>query len=96
MDGQLNLLNNEEGELIIGGYPHEYDIKYDISKFKNTKAETRGAQVYWDLRFQYFLSSKQNFRYCNGQFDITFDFIQANLIYKIILLMNFLNLKKVV
>ena len=75
---------------------HEYDIKYDISKFKNTKTETRGAQVYWDLRFQYFLFTKLNFGYCHGQFDITFDFIQANLIYKIILLMNFLNLKKVV
>ncbi len=90
----INYLNNEEGELIIGGYPHEYDKKYDISKFKNTKAETRGAQVYWDLRFQYFLSNKQNFRYFNGQFDIAFGFIQANFIYKDYIINEFFQFKK--
>ena len=89
----IKYLNNEEGEIIIGGYPHEYDKEYDISKFKNTKAEKRGAQVYWDLKFQYYLTNKQDFRSCHAQFDISFGFIKANFIYKNYLINEFFQFK---
>ncbi len=89
----IKYLNNEEGEIIIGGYPHEYDKEYDISKFKNTKAEKRGAQVYWDLKFQYYLTDKQDFRNCHAQFDISFGFIKANFIYKNYLINEFFQFK---
>ena len=35
MDNKYN--NEEEGELIIGGYPHEYEKNYDKSKLKIQK-----------------------------------------------------------
>ena len=89
----IKYLNNEEGEIIIGGYPHEYDKEYGISKFKNTKAEKRGAQVYWDLKFQYYLTNKQDFRGCHAQFDISFGFIKANFIYKNYLINEFFQFK---
>ena len=89
----IKYLNNEEGEIIIGGYPHEYDKEYGISKFKNTKAEKRGAQVYWDLKFQYYLTNKQDFRSCHAQFDISFGFIKANFIYKNYLINEFFQFK---
>ena len=89
----IKYLNNEEGEIIIGGYPHEYDKEYGISKFKNTKAEKRGAQVYWDLKFQYYLTDKQDFRNCHAQFDISFGFIKANFIYKNYLINEFFQFK---
>jgi len=78
----IKYINNDEGELIIGGYPHEYDTKYDFSKFKNTKVINSGNLVNWDLRFQYNLLNKENIRFCNAQFDITFGFIKVNFMYK--------------
>ncbi len=45
--------NNDKGEIIFGGYPHEYDNNYNQKYFKNAKAENRGSFINWDLYFDY-------------------------------------------
>ena len=90
MDNKYN--NEEEGELIIGGYPHEYDKNYDKSKLKNTKAEQRNSYVFWDLYFSYIKSG--DFICSNAEFDISFVLIKGNQIYQNFIINNYFILKK--
>ena len=86
--------NEEEGELIIGGYPHEYDKNYDKSKLKNTKAELRNAYVFWDLYFSYIKSGDFICSNIIVEFDISFGLIQNNQIYQNFIINNYFILKK--
>jgi hypothetical protein len=47
----IKYLNDNEGELIIGGFPHEYDNNYDEINLRNVKAEMRIGTVFWDYIF---------------------------------------------
>ena len=47
----LKYKNENEGEFIIGGYPHEYDKNYEEKNLKNVKAEMRVGAVFWDYIF---------------------------------------------
>ena len=42
----LKYKNENEGEFIIGGYPHEYDKNYEEKNLKNVKAEMRVGAVF--------------------------------------------------
>ena len=61
----IKYLDKYKGEIIFGGYPHEYDNNYDESKFKNAKAENRGNYIYWDLSFNSIKWNTFFFNYTN-------------------------------
>ena len=58
--------NNDKGEIIFGGYPHEYDNNYNQINFKNAKAESRGSYINWDLYFDYIKWNNKIFNDSNG------------------------------
>ena len=58
--------NNDKGEIIFGGYPHEYDNNYNQINFKNAKAESRGSYINWDLYFNYIKWNNKIFNDSNG------------------------------
>ena len=47
----LKYKNDEEGELIIGAYPHLYDNKFNEKFFYYSKAGTSKNGVNWVLNF---------------------------------------------
>ena len=76
--------NDNEGELIIGSYPHMYDDNYSEKNFYQTKAGTVGKNVDWILNFDMikynnksiFINKRQGFT------QIEFGLIQAPFEFK--------------
>ncbi len=58
--------NNDKGQIIFGGYPHEYDNNYNQIYFKNAKVENRGITINWDLCFDYIKFNDLYFNESNG------------------------------
>ena len=47
----INYKNNNEGNLIIGAFPHEYDNNYNSFYLKNTKTDLSLNDGFWYLNF---------------------------------------------
>ena len=54
--------NKEDGELIIGDYPHKYDTKnYNENNYKYLYAMQRNGIIRWDITFDNIYSKAKNF-----------------------------------
>ena len=54
--------NNNEGYLIIGNYPHEYDSKYNIKYFQNTNIkQLYDKNIFWTIEFDSIIWNKVRF-----------------------------------
>ncbi len=90
----IKYINEDEGELIIGGYPHEYDSNFDENFFRNTKAEVRYSVVNWDLLFDNIYSGKKEIDGIKHvELDINLGFIRGITSYEKLLNEQFFNLK---
>ena len=71
--------NNNEGELIIGAYPHMYDVNYSENDFYYSKAGTLGNNVDWILDFDVIRYDNKTISSINKQgfTQIEFGLIQA-------------------
>ena len=90
----IKYLNENEGEIIIGGYPHEYDKNYDEKYFKNTKAEIRYSVICWDLLFDSIISNDIEIENRHVELDINLGLISGISSYQQILDEQFFNMKK--
>ena len=88
----IKYLNDNEGELIIGGFPHEYDNNYNEINLRNVKAEMRIGTVFWDYIFSKVYS---NDIIIGGEvrayLDIRYGLIKGSFSYKKHIEENFLN-----
>ena len=88
------IFNNEnEGEIIIGNNPHNYNKSYNEEFFKQVKAEKRlGTAIYWDFIFnKVYSNDKLIDDDVKGYLDIEFGLIKGSLNYKKFIENNFLN-----
>ncbi len=88
------IFNNEnEGEIIIGNNPHNYNKSYNEEFFKQVKAEKRlGTAIYWDFLFnKVYSNNKLIDDDVKGYLDIQFGLIKGSLNYKKFIEKNFLN-----
>ena len=71
---KFNEKNSNEGEIIIGDYPHNYDINYKNKKFNFDKAILKQTLFYWNLFFDdiYIKNNKNLVK--NINIGITLDF----------------------
>ena len=90
----IKYLNENEGEIIIGGYPHEYDKNYDEKYFKNTKAEIRYSVICWDLLFDSIISNNIEIENRHVELDINFGLVRGVSFYQKIIEEKFFNMKK--
>ena len=90
----IKYINENEGEIIIGGYPHEYDSNYDETYFKNTKAEIRYSVICWDLLFDSITSKNIELENRHVELDINLGLIRGISSYQQILDEQFFNMKK--
>ena len=90
----IKYINDNEGEIIIGGYPHEYDNNYDEKDFKNTKAEIRYSTINWDLLFDSIISKNIEMENRHVELDINLGFVRGINSYQKFLDEQFFNLKK--
>ena len=76
--------NDNEGDLIIGAYPHMYDNNYSEKNFYQTKAGTIGKDVDWILNFDIIRYNNKSIEYKNKQgfTQIEFGLIQAPFRFK--------------
>ena len=76
--------NDNEGDLIIGAYPHMYDNNYSEKNFYQTKAGTIGKNVDWILDFDIIRYNNKSIEYNNKQgfTQIEFGLIQAPFRFK--------------
>ena len=76
--------NDNEGDLIIGAYPHMYDDNYSEKNFYQTKAGTIGKDVDWILNFDIIRYNNKSIGYKNRQgfTQIEFGLIQAPFRFK--------------
>ena len=75
----INYKNNNEGELIIGAYPHKYDDNYKETDFYYSKAGTIKNNVDWILEFDIIKYDNKTINLINKQgfTQIEFGLIQA-------------------
>ena len=75
----INYKNNNEGELIIGAYPHKYDDNYKETDFYYSKAGTIKNTVDWILEFDIIKYDNKTINLINKQgfTQIEFGLIQA-------------------
>ena len=88
------IFNNEnEGEIIIGNNPHNYNKSYKEEDLKQVKAEKRlGTAIYWDFLFnKVYSNNKLIDDDVKGYLDIQFGLIKGSLNYKKFIEKNFLN-----
>ena len=90
----IKYLNENEGEIIIGGYPHEYDKNYDEKYLKNTKAEIRYSVICWDLLFDSIISNDIEIENRHVELDINFGLVRGVSFYQKIIEEKFFNMKK--
>ena len=76
--------NDNEGDLIIGAYPHMYDDNYSEKNFYQTKAGTIGNDGDWILNFDIIRYNNKSIGYKNRQgfTQIEFGLIQAPFRFK--------------
>ena len=76
--------NDNEGDLIIGAYPHMYDNNYSEKNFYQTKAGSIGNNVDWILNFDIIRYNNKSIEYNNKQgfTQIEFGLIQAPFRFK--------------
>ena len=75
----INYKNNDEGELIIGSYPHLFDDKYSEKNFYYTKAGIKGNNIDWIFDFDVIKYDNKSIQLINRQgfTNIEFGLIQA-------------------
>jgi hypothetical protein len=75
----INYKNDNEGELIIGAYPHKYDDNYKETDFYYSKAGTIKNTVDWILEFDIIKYDNKTINLINKQgfTQIEFGLIQA-------------------
>jgi hypothetical protein len=80
----LKYTNDEEGELIIGAYPHTYDNKFKENNFFYSKAGNNKNGVNWVLNFDAirYNNKSLSFGTKKGLINIEFGLIQAPSRYK--------------
>ena len=76
----LKYKNDNEGDLIIGAYPHMYDDNYSPKNFYQTKVNTIGRNVDWILHFDIIRYNNKSIPYEDklGFIQIEFGLIQAS------------------
>ena len=87
----LKYNNDEEGELIIGAYPHAYDNKFKENSFFYSKAGSNKFGVNWVLNFDVIRYNNKSLSYGTkkGLINIEYGLIQAPYRYKNFFKTNF-------
>ena len=80
----LKYKSDEEGELIIGAYPHTYDNKFKEKNFFYSKAGSHKNSVNWVLNFDVIRYNNKSLNYGTkkGLINIEYGLIQAPYKYK--------------
>ena len=80
----LKYKSDEEGELIIGAYPHSYDNKFKEKNFFYSKAGSHKNSVNWVLNFDVIRYNNKSLNYGTkkGLINIEYGLIQAPYKYK--------------
>ena len=80
----LKYKNDEEGDLIIGAYPHVYDNKFNEKNFFYSKAGSNKNGVNWVLNFDVIRYNNKSLSYGTkkGLINIEYGLIQAPFKYK--------------
>ena len=88
----LKYKSEEEGELIIGAYPHTYDNKFKEKNFFYSKAGSHKNSVNWVLNFDAIRYNNKSLNYGTkkGLINIEYGLIQAPYKYKNFFKTNFL------
>ena len=87
----LKFTKENEGEIIIGDFPHIYDNKYSEEYFISSRLETSSLNPSWEIKFNKILFGTNNIIYLKASLDFDLGVIYAPEYLKTYVLKDFFN-----
>lgn len=87
----LKFTKENEGEIIIGDFPHIYDSKYNEEYFISSRIDSSSLNPSWEMKFDKILFGKTNIIYLKTSIDFDLGVIYAPEYLKSYILKDFFN-----